>query len=368
MDSRFNRREFMMGSGAMLALSAMAWPGRGRAAALEVPTVDSLVVKVLTDSSFDTPVIRTHKMVKVRRARYFSIDDVNKALHNEWGLALATESRIGADTRNLMLDFGYTPRALLNNMEVMGVDGAKTQALIVSHGHFDHFGGLVAYLERFRGQLPADLALYAGGEDNFCARKTATGVPGHFTDWGVLDRRDLEKLKLRIVKCEKPTVIQGHAFTTGNIARRSFERLPGGRVLYRKAADGAGCEMPEQDAKAPGQYVDDQMLDEHATCFNVRDRGLVVISSCGHSGIVNTVRQAMEVSGITKLHAVMGGFHLFAAEDAYLQRTVAELQAMNPDALIPLHCSGPEMVRIVRAVAPEKLVTSTTGTEFTFGA
>src|SRR5712664_3052764 len=139
----------------------------------------------------------------------------------------------GADTRNLMLDFGYTPRALLNNMEVMGVDGAKTQALIVSHGHFDHFGGLVGYLQKFRGRLPADLTLYPGGEDNFCARKTGTGVPGHFTDWGVLDRRDLEKLNVRIVKCEKPTLIQGHAFTTGNIARRSFEKLPGGRVLYR---------------------------------------------------------------------------------------------------------------------------------------
>ena len=99
----------------------------------------------------------------------------------------------------------------------------------------------------------------------------------------------------------------------------------------------------------------------------MKDRGLVVISSCGHTGIVNSVRQAIEVSGVTKVHAVMGGFHLFPADDAYLRRVVAELQTMNPDVLIPLHCSGPEMVNVVRAISPEKLLTSTTGTEFTFG-
>jgi 7,8-dihydropterin-6-yl-methyl-4-(beta-D-ribofuranosyl)aminobenzene 5'-phosphate synthase len=168
--------------------------------------------------------------------------------------------------------------------------------------------------------------------------------------------------------CERPTVIEGHAFTTGNIARTSFEKVfPNTLVSYRKNAEGAGCTMPAADAKAKGEFVHDEHLDEHATCFNVRDRGLVVISSCGHAGIVNSVRQAIAVSGVSKVHAVMGGFHLFPADEDYLKRTIAELQALNPDVLIPLHCSGPEMVRLARAVAPDKLLTSTTGTEFTFG-
>src|SRR5580765_1941981 len=91
--------------------------------------------------------------------------DFRKTLHNEWGLSLALESRIGGDTRNLLLDFGYTPSALVNNMEIIGVDGARMQGLIVSHGHYDHFGGLLGFLEKFRDRLPADLALYVGGED-----------------------------------------------------------------------------------------------------------------------------------------------------------------------------------------------------------
>jgi 7,8-dihydropterin-6-yl-methyl-4-(beta-D-ribofuranosyl)aminobenzene 5'-phosphate synthase len=368
MNSKFSRREFVIGSGAMLALSGMAWPGVGRAAALEVPTVDSLAVKILTDSSYDTPKPPAHKLVRVRRTP-FTVAPSLKTLHNEWGLAIALESKIGADTRNLMLDYGYTPGALMNNMEFMGVDAAKMQALILSHGHFDHFGGLIDFLKKERSRMPADLTLYAGGEDNFCNRKAGTATPGHFSDWGVLDRRELEKLNVKLVMCEQPTVIQGHAFTTGTIARRSFEKVfPNTQVSYHKEANGVGCDIPAADARAQGKFVQDEHLNEHATCFNVKDRGLVVISSCGHTGIVNSVRQAVEVSGVSKVHAVMGGFHLYGAEDDYLRRVVAEMRAMNVDVVIPLHCSGPGMVAAMREMLPDRLLTSTTGTEFTFGA
>jgi 7,8-dihydropterin-6-yl-methyl-4-(beta-D-ribofuranosyl)aminobenzene 5'-phosphate synthase len=334
-----------------------------------VPVVDSLSVRVLVDSSYDTPRAPASTVVKVRRSPFTSAANYRKVLHNEWGLALALESRLRGDARRIMLDYGYTPETLLGNMEVIGVDPAKMQALILSHGHFDHFGGLVDFLKANRARLPRDLTLYVGGEDNFCNRKTASGAPGHFTDWGVLDRRELEALDVKIVKCDQPTVILGHAFTTGRIARQSFERvLPNTLVSYHPGADGVGCRMPAEDAKANGQFVADAHLNEHATCFNVKDRGLVVISSCGHAGIVNTVRQAIEVSGEKDVHAVMGGFHLFPAPDDYVRETVAELKKFQPDVVIPLHCSGPNMAEALRAMMPDQYLPSTTGTEFTFGA
>jgi len=298
----------------LLASASLAALGVGRSALAQaarlssVPTVDNLTVRVLTDSSYDTPRVGTSKWVKTRRAGLVAPNDPRKTLHNEWGLALALESRMGAESRQILLDFGYTPNALLNNMEIMQVDAAKTRALIASHGHFDHFGGLIGFLEKHRSQLPADLPLYIGGEDLFCVRKNASGTPGHFTDWGVLDRRDLEKHRVRVVTCEQPTVIAGHAFTTGTIKRTSFEQvIPNTMVQYFKRADGAGCEIPSENAKAGGKPVQDQHIHEHGTCFNVKDRGLVVMSSCGHAGIVNTARQAMEVSGVKKLHAALGG-------------------------------------------------------------
>jgi 7,8-dihydropterin-6-yl-methyl-4-(beta-D-ribofuranosyl)aminobenzene 5'-phosphate synthase len=162
-------------------------------------------------------------------------------------------------------------------------------------------------------------------------------------------------------------VIQGHAFTTGNIARRSFERvLPNTLVEYFKS-NGAGCDIPSANAKAQGKAVPDEHIHEHGTCFNVKGRGLVVMSSCGHAGIVNTARQAMEVSGVKKLHAALGGFHLFPAPDDYLRTTVEALLQLDPDVLIPMHCSGPTLVAMLRSELAERVITSTTGTEYTFG-
>lgn len=363
-----DRRRFLVASGAVLGTAVLGRSAFSQSAALNVPAVDSLTVRVLVDSSYDTPRPPVSKLVKVRRSPTMAAANFRKALHNEWGLALALESRIGTDTRHLLLDYGYTPETLMGNMEIMGVDASRAQALILSHGHFDHFGGLIDLLKANRGRLPRDLTLYVGGEDNFCNRKTGSGAPGHFTDWGVLDRRELQALNVRVVKCEQPTLIEGHAFTTGTIARKSFERvLPNTQVSYRKDANGVGCDMPAEDARAKGQFVQDQHVHEHATCFNVKGRGLVVISSCGHAGIVNSVRQAMEVCGEKKLHAAMGGFHLFPAPDEYVRQTVEELKALGADVIIPLHCSGPNMGQALRAMMPEQYLPSTTGTEFTFG-
>jgi len=363
------RRRFVLASAALLAAPfGFHRLVTAQQPALAVPAVDSLVLKVITDSSYDTPRPGTNRHVKVKRSPFISRQDWKRALHNEWGLAIALESRIGGDARRMLLDAGYTPQALMNNMEIIGVDGAAMQAIIVSHGHYDHFGGLVGFLEKHRDRLPAELTLYAGGEENFCIRKTAGGSPGHFSDWGVLDRRDLERLRVKIVYCERPTVMQGHAFTTGAITRRSFEKVLPNTMVEFARRDGVGCDLPELHAKSGGKPVPDEHLHEHGTCFHVKDRGLVVISSCGHAGIVNTVLQAQEVSGVKKVHAVLGGFHLFPAADDYLKRTVAELKALDPDVVVPLHCSGPNFVNAMRDMLGDRLVTSTTGTEFTFGA
>ena len=365
-----HRRNLVLGSAALAAQAGFATRVFAQSARLDaVPTVDSLTIRVITDSSYDTPRVGQSKWVKTRRAGLVPPSNPLKTFHNEWGLALALESRVGGEARQILLDFGYTAAAYLNNIEILGVDPAKTLALISSHGHFDHFGGLVGFLEKHRDRLPADLPLYIGGEDLFCVRKTSGSAPGHFTDWGVLDRRELQKHRVRVVNCEKPTVVLGHAFTTGTIARTGFERvLPNTLVQYSRRADGAGCDLPAEDAKAGGKPVQDAHIHEHGTCFNVKGRGLVVISSCGHAGIINTARQAMEVSGVKKLHAALGGFHLFPAPDDYVARTVAEFKAMDADVIIPMHCSGPTLVAMLRSELSDRIITSTTGTEYVFGA
>lgn len=366
MSHRIDRRRFVTASAAALSQIALAprlafaQPDR-----IQVPAVDSLIVRVITDSSYDSPRVGTNKWVKVKRAPPLA---GRKGLHNEWGLALALESRAGGETRHVLLDFGFTPNALMNNLDYLKVDPTKFEALIVSHGHSDHWGGLAGFLEKYRAKLPADLTVYIGGEDVFCARSRSVAPAGHLTDAGMLDRRELMKHNVRIVTCEKPTLV-GHAFTTGWIPRKSFERTLGPLPLVQYfPSEGAGCSIPEANAKAGGKPTDDLHIHEHATCFHVKNRGLVVISSCGHAGIINSTRQAMDVSGVKKVHAAMGGFHLFPADEAYLRKTMEEFKALEADVLVPMHCSGPSLVTLLQSEMADRVVTSTSGTEFTFGA
>src|ERR1700680_1841318 len=336
------------------------------AAAIQPSAVDKLTVHVLIDSSQDL-------FFKPSQVHGVSVQpgpratDFRRTLHNHWGLSLFLESQRGSEHRNLMLDYGYSPDALLNNIDILKVDPSKVTALILSHGHFDHYGRLIGFLDRYRNVLPAEVKLYAGGEDNFCHRVLPSGN-GQFTDFGTLDRRELAKRQVTTVLAETPTVIEGHAFTTGRIARTSIEKVLPNTFVERKMEDGLGCNASHYtSAELQGKIVPDEHIHEHATCFNLKDRGLVVISSCGHVGIVNSVRQATEVSGVQKIHAIMGGFHLGPAPAEYLTQVVSEIGKLNPDVVIPMHCSGLNFTQEAQRQMPGKVLATTTGTRISFG-
>ena len=211
------------------------------------------------------------------------------------------------------------------------------------------------------------IKLYAGGEDNFCKRYS--GAQNALTEFGVLDRRELAAKKVAVVLAEQPTVVADHAFTTGKIKRASKERiLPNTQVEFA-IKNGLGCDATHYTAaELQGKVVPDEHIHEHATCFNIKDKGLVVISSCGHVGIVNSARQAQEVSGVKKIHALVGGFHLGPAPKDYIEQVVGEIRELNPDVVIPMHCSGTNFTQAIASHMPDRLIESTTGSRLTFGA
>jgi 7,8-dihydropterin-6-yl-methyl-4-(beta-D-ribofuranosyl)aminobenzene 5'-phosphate synthase len=168
--------------------------------------------------------------------------------------------------------------------------------------------------------------------------------------------------------------MEGHAFTTGAVPRTSIEHvLPNTWVEYG-VRDGLGCDANAYMShhftaeEVSGKPVPDQHWHEHATCFRLGDRGLVVISSCGHAGIINTLRRAQEITGIDKIYALVGGFHLAPAPDDYLAKVMTELRKFDLQHVMPMHCSGQNFIDLAKQEIPEKLVLCSTGSSFTFTA
>ncbi len=182
----------------------------------------------------------------------------------------------------------------------------------------------------------------------------------------------LEARGLKVVLAKQPAVVAGHAFVTGEIARvTDFEKPPAAARLIAGPMDSACAAShfgaTKVEAK-PGDLVADTFQGEHATVYHVKDRGLVVITSCGHAGVINSVRQAQKAAGIQKVHAIVGGFHLAPASDEIVAKTVEAFKDINPDYVIPMHCSGVNTIMAVHMTMPRKLVMPSTGTRVIFGA
>ena len=369
-----NRRHFLTlgavasGTFALGALGGVARLG-GRPAIAQPsapPTVDRLVLTNVVDNFYDV-------FARGGRLDTLTVERTPlgpSPLLAEHGLAYHIDSTRGGERRQILLDFALTDVSLFNNYRALRVDPFAADALILSHGHLDHYGALPALAAAGQGKLKPGLTVYAGGEDTFCNRVVVT--PAATVDQGQLDRSALEARGLAVVLARQPAVVAGQAFTSGQIPRvTDFEKPPAAARL-RAGADGSACAathfgLVKVEAK-PGELVPDNFQGEHATAFNIKDRGLVVITSCGHAGVINSVRQVQKATGIDKIHAIVGGFHLAPAPDEIVARTVAAFKAINPDYIIPAHCTGLNTIMAVHRKMPAKLIMPSTGTRVVFGA
>ena len=320
------------------------------------PVVDRLAVRVVVDSFYERFLPKAvHPAVAIEHVGQIPGRQMT-TLAGEWGLSLHLESAAAGAKAQYLLDFGYTPEVLNRNFDLLDIDAGGLDGLILSHGHRDHYGGLPGFVTRHRARMRADMALFVGAEDVF-REKWVKGPGGGTVSWGALDRTALTAQEIAPVCCETPHALHG-AFTTGYIERQSFETVSGGTMV---------ADDHYTAAERAGRLAQDQHPEEHATCYVVKGRGLVVISSCGHAGLINTIRTAMAGANVDRLHAVLGGFHLGLAPLDYIEHTVTELESLAPDVVIPMHCSGANFIDAMRRRMPDRLAASNIGTRFTFG-
>ncbi|MGE3248008.1 MAG: MBL fold metallo-hydrolase [Beijerinckiaceae bacterium] len=360
------------GAGFVTAMLAVMSANRQTAEALmpgkTPPVVDKLSVQMLTDNVVINfvPGEKREGLTIYRGARPPKDPDAlpRYALAGEWGLSMHAQTVRGGEERNILVDFGYTPEVLTNNMALLGFDASKIDAMVLSHGHYDHFGGMTGFLSANKGKLKSGIPFFVGGEDCFCLRRNPGG------SFGALDRKAIKEADLALMMAEGPAIVAGHGFTTGRIAQSSFEQplLPTREIVG--IFDGFGCypdAMPP--AKNTGDYIADDFDHEIATNFVVGDRGLVVLTSCSHRGVINAVKQAQAVSGVDKVLAVIGGFHIVPPlDDTYIARTIEAFREIDPAYIVPAHCSGDRFYDLARDAFGDKVIHSAVGTRFVFEA
>jgi len=347
MKGGIDRREFLkttVGAGAILMAGGGATATRAFAG-LKMAEVDRVVVTVVTDNYYDAlrPDVAVTKRFRTQPGKW---------MHAEHGLSFFVETASRSTTNAFMFDYGLDGQGVKRNMDVLGIDAAKAGGLGLSHGHFDHWTGLTEMLTLNKARIRRGLPLYLG-EEAFERRYSLVPGTTERLDIGQLDRSALEAFDLvRIVEVKSPVEVMPGGYFTGPIERVTpYEKVP--PVLLVKKGDA---------------IVVDSFPGEQAMAFNVKGRGLVVLSGCAHAGIVNTVKHVQKISGIDKVYAVVGGFHLVNAPAEVIRSTVADLKAINPAFVVPAHCTGFEaMVEFAREM-PEQFILNTAGTRYTFGA
>lgn len=263
--------------------------------------------------------------------------------------ALIEMSQAGA-TRHVLFDTGVSPQGMTENMRRLEVDPKDIGALVMSHGHVDHTGGLDGFIRAVgRRNLPVMLH-----PDFWLQRRLA--LPGA-EPWELpaTSRSALTGAGFEIIESRQPSFLLDRSLlVTGEVARTTeFEQG-----------------FPIHEAKRDGAWTPDPLvLDEQAVVVNLRGKGLVILTGCGHAGIVNMVRYARRLTGVDQVHAVIGGFHLTGGLfEPIIGPTVDALAKLHPALVMPGHCSGWRAQQELAARMPEAYAHPSVGTKLTFSA
>lgn len=242
----------------------------------------------------------------------------------EWGFSALVE----VDGHRLLFDTGDRPETVLANAREMGVDLSDVTEAVLSHNHSDHTTGLLPLRRAYAAKNPAALSRVHVGRGLFWARPTTDGED----NYALKVRPELEAAGVSFIEHDGPAEILPGVWLTGPVPRVYPERnwSKSGRV------------------QTPDGLVEDTIPEDQSLVFDT-DRGLVLLSGCGHAGVINTVDYARKVVRAASLHAAVGGFHLFPLDDQHLDWTADRLRDAGLENLIGAHCTGIEAVYRIRA-------------------
>jgi len=345
MTKEMNRREFLKVSAVTGTLILMGDISQKEALAQEfvkIPEAEKIIITVITDNLADA----TRPNYKI--AQRHGGSGLERALHAEHGLSYHIETIVNGKSHACLFDFAAEFQGVKRNMALLKIDFKKIEALGLSHDHWDHQATLIEFLKTNRDEIPKGTPFYVG--EKFFVGTYVKWPTGQVESLLALKREDIEGLgSVKIVVVKSPTAIIEGAYLTGKIEQvTDYEKVP-----------------PIFVAKKGDEFVQEDFIGEQAVVLNAKGKGLVVLSGCAHRGIVNTVKHAQKMTGIEKVYAIVGGFHLTGAKPEIIQKTIADIKTIRPDYIVPTHCTGFEAITAFAREMPDQFILNTAGTKYT---
>lgn len=262
------------------------------------------------------------------------------------GFSALVTLTVRGQTHRLLFDTGTTPDGLIANMHTFDISPKDIETIVLSHGHFDHTTGLDG-LARTLGRTNLPVMIHP----DFWNRRRLV-IPGRDPfEIPTTSKSALQGVGFEVIEERQPSFLLDNALlVTGEVDRTTaFERG-----------------MPGQQAFRGGSWVSDPLvLDDQAVVVHVQDKGLVVMTGCGHAGIVNIVRYAQKLTGMNNVYAILGGFHLNGpAFEPLLAQTCDALAAFAPQVIVPTHCTGFRAIHRLATQLPDAFLQSSVGTRF----
>jgi 7,8-dihydropterin-6-yl-methyl-4-(beta-D-ribofuranosyl)aminobenzene 5'-phosphate synthase len=322
---------------------------------IELEPVERLRLTILMDNVTDVlipdqgPVTR-HGLPKAladsapRVPAQFAVEGVPDLLISEPGFSALVRFTKNGRERTLLFDTGVSPTGMVENVRRLGLSLQDVEMIVLSHGHWDHVTGMEGVARTLgRARLPVMI------HPEFWSRRRIRFPGLDPAELPSTSRSALEGAGFEIVEDREPSfLLDGSVLITGEVDRTTeFETGFQGHDAFRD-----------------GRWQPDPLiLDDQALVVRVRDRGLVVVSGCGHAGIVNTVRYAQKRTGQREIAAIIGGFHLSGPMfEPIIAPTVRAFDELSAALLVPAHCTGWRAVHQLAARFPDAFVQSTVGT------